>query len=344
MKVVCAGDLFIGPGLLADAARSAIGPDIDVVEYETAWPDEPFGDVDGVREATGDPGELAKLAVDADVLLTHLAPVSATVLRAASRLRIVGITRGGPVNADLAVATECRVPIAFLPGRNLGAVAEFTIGMMIALPRGIANSSSEMARGKWGSQYFRRDHAGIELRAATVGLIGLGAVGLRVADLLRAFGARVLGVDPYADADQAAAHGVELVDLEHLLAYSDIVSLHARLTDSTRRMIDADALGRMKAGAYLVNTARGELVDQAALAAALDSGRLAGAALDVFDPEPPVPGDPIVARPNVIATSHLAGASIQVATESAQRVAREVAQYLQTGVLAHCANPEALPG
>ena len=344
MKVLCAGDLFIGSGLLADAARTAMGSDVEIVEYATSWPDQPFGNVDGVREATGDPDALAELAADVDVILTHLAPVSKTVLRAAPQLRVVGITRGGPVNADLTVATECGVPVAFLPGRNLGAVAEFTIGLMIALPRGIVRSSAGMKQGHWDSQYFRRDRAGIELRAATVGLIGLGAVGLRVADLLETFGARVLGYDPYSVADLGADHGVELVELDGLLAESDIVSLHARLTDSTRRMINADTISRMKPGTWLVNTARGELVDQVALDHALESGHLAGAALDVFDPEPPIAGDPLIARSNVIATSHLAGASIQVATESAERVAREVAHYLQTGELAHCANPEVIKG
>ena len=165
-------------------------------------------------------------------------------------------------------------------------------------------------------------------------------MGLRVAGLLRAFGSRVLGHDPYADAATAQAQGVELVELDELLAASDIVSVHARLTDETRRMFDARAFGAMRAGAYFVNTARGELVDQAALLAALDAGQLAGAALDVFEPEPPAADDPLLRRPDVLLTPHLAGASREVASRSAARIAEEVARFLDGAELPHCANPD----
>jgi len=339
-RVLCAGDRFISARLLADAAAAAFPA--EPVLHESAWPDEPFGEVDGVREAAGDPVELAALAPGAEALLTHLAPVTAAVLSAATGLRVVGVTRGGPVNVDLAAATELGVPVIYLPGRNLNAVAEYVIGVMIAGCRSIGPASAELATGRWDARWFRYDLTGPELGSSTVGLVGLGAVGSRVATLLSAFGATVLAADPYADPGAARAVGAELVELHELLRRSDIVSVHARLTAETKNLLGADEFAAMKPGARVINTARGELVDQPALTAALESGHLAGAALDVFSPEPPAPDDPLLRRPDVLATPHLAGASRQVAELSVQRVAREVGAFLATGELTHCANPEAV--
>jgi D-3-phosphoglycerate dehydrogenase / 2-oxoglutarate reductase len=344
--VVCAGDQFISATLLADAVVAEldrVGLAADPVRVDSRWPTEPFDEIDGVREAAGDPGELAELVAGAQALVTHLAPVTAEVVAAGrGSLRVVGVTRGGPVNVDLPAATQAGVPVVYLPGRNLGAVAEFTVGTMICAMRGLPAAAAELAAGRWDATGFRHDRVGLELRAATVGLVGLGAIGLRVAQLLAAFGARVLAHDPFADPDAAAQVGARLVELPELLAESDAVSLHARLTERTRRIIDAEALAAMRPGAVLVNTARGELVDSAALDAALAAGRLRGAVLDVFDPEPPATDDPLPRRPEVLATPHLAGASRQVAEESAARIAREVATVLAGGAAAHVANPESL--
>lgn len=340
IRVLCAGDQFIRAGSFAAAVRKQLGDDTESVEYQTDWPDVPFGAQDGVKESSGDPAELAKLVAGAQVLLTHLAPVTRGVLEAGHDLRVVGVTRGGPVNADLAAATACGVPVVYLPGRNLGAVAEFVVGVMIALTRSIGRSSAQLAHGTWDAAYFRYDLTGPELRASTVGLFGFGAVGSRVAELLGAFGGRVLAYDPYADPKAVRRSGAEPVDLDQLLADSDILSVHARLTPDTKGVFDAGMFARMRRGAYFVNTARGELVVQPDLTAALESGHLRGAALDVFDPEPPAKDDPLLARPDVILTPHLAGSSRQVAEESVQRVVREVATFLDTGELTNCANPE----
>ncbi len=341
LRVLCAGDAFITSGTLAAAAQ-VLGR-VDVVQHESRWPDVPFRDVDGVREAAGDPVELAAAAVGVDVLLTHLGPVTEAVLEAArATLKVVGITRGGPVNADLAAATRLGIPVAYLPGRNLGAVAEFCVGVMITLTRNISPASRSLADGSWDGSYFRYEKNGPELRAATVGLVGLGAVGFRVAELLGAFGSRVLAYDPYADPARAAAARVELTDLEDLLARSDLVSAHPRLTQETQGMFGTSVFEAMKPGSYFINTARGELVDEAALLVALESGRLRGAALDVFSPEPPAAENPLLRRPDVIGTPHLAGASRQVSEESADKIAAAVAGFLSTGKLDHCANPETL--
>jgi D-3-phosphoglycerate dehydrogenase len=346
-RVVCAGDQFISAELLAGAVASElarVGLAADPVGVDSRWPTEPFDEVEGVREAAGDAGRLAELSAGAHALVTHLAPVTARVIAAGrGTLRVVGVTRGGPVNVDMAAATSAGVPVVYLPGRNLGAVAEFAVGTMICAMRGLPAAAAGLAAGRWDGTGFRYDRVGLELRAATVGLVGLGAIGLRVAELLAAFGARVLAYDPFADRDAAARVGVRLVALPELLAASDVVSLHARLTDQSRRIIDADALAAMRPGALLVNTARGELVDSAALDAALAAGRLRGAVLDVFDPEPPGPDDPLPRRPEVFATPHLAGASRQVAEESATRIAREVAAVLAGRAASHVANPSVLP-
>ena len=350
VRVVCAGDGFISADLLAAAVADALTSagvtrPPDLVRLQSAWPDEPYGPVDGVREAAGDPAELAAAAVGAHAITTHLAPVTAAVLEAASEtLQVVGSVRGGPVNVDVAAATRLGVPVAYLPGRNLGAVAEFCVGTMICAMRGLPAASRQLAAGRWDPTGFTYERTGLELRAATVGLVGLGAVGMRVAELLRAFGSTVQAHDPYADPDAARALGVRLTGLDELLGSSDVVSLHARLTDDTRRMFDADAFAAMKPGALFVNTARGELVDSAALDAALAAGHLGGAVLDVFDPEPPAAGDPLLGRPEVLATPHLAGASRQVAEESAAKAAAELARVLTGGRPHHCANPEVLGG
>lgn len=338
MRVLCIGDRFISAASFAIAAKEAFGPHTETVEYATGWPDEAFSAQEGVKESSGSIHEIADLLPGTDVVLTHLGPVTATVLERADQLKVVGVTRGGPVNVDLAAATAHHVPVVYLPGRNLGAVAEFVIGVMIAAPRGIVRASAELAAGRWSPRAFHFDTAGPELRACTVGLVGIGAVGGRVAELLGAFGARVVAYDPHVQ----HADGIDLLDsLEEVLTVSDIVSVHSRLTDETRKSFGADAFATMKQGAYFINTARGEIVDEAALEAALDAGKLSGAALDVFDPEPPEPGNSLVRRPDVIVTPHLAGASRQVASESVQRVVTEVAEYLRTGEIAHCANPDA---
>jgi D-3-phosphoglycerate dehydrogenase len=341
-RILCAGDRFIEASALGRAALARFGG-AQLVEHSSGWPDEPFGPVAGVREASGDPGQLAASARGVDLVLTHMAPITDEVLAAAGPgLRAVGVTRGGPVNVDLAAATRRGVPVAHLPGRNLNAVAEFTVGAMISVTRNIGAASRGMAQGRWDGTYFRFSRCGPELRAATVGLVGFGAVGMRVAELLAGFGATVLAHDPYADPDKARQFGVRLVELPELLPMCDIVSMHARLTDSTRGMFGVEAFAAMKPGACFVNTARGELVDEAALTEALAAGRIRAAALDVFHPEPPAPDHPLLGRDDVLATPHLAGASRQVAQDSARRIVDAVAEYLRTGSLEFCANPEVL--
>lgn len=341
LTVLCAGDQFITAQALAEQAEEQLaryGP-IRTVLHSSQWPDEPWSDRDGVREAAGEPAEMTALAADVDIIVTHLAPVTDATISAAPRLRLIGSTRGGPVNIDVAAATARGIPVSYLPGRNLSAAAEFAVGMMIAVTRNIGAGTKALAAGRWDGRYYRRELTGPELGSTTVGLIGFGAIGAHVTRLLKAFGARVLVFDPYAAPDRISDADAEQVDLAGLLADSEIVSMHARLTPETTGLADSGFFSRMRPGSYFVNTARGELVDHQALTAALQSGRLAGAALDVWHPEPPAAGDPVPAMPRVVATPHLAGSSRSVAEYSASAVLASVAQFLTDGTIPHCANP-----
>lgn len=353
-QIACVGDRFIRSGLLASQLKAALSRTLGAPaaggwrfsELTTDWPDTPFQDGAGIREWSGDIDSVRNVVRGSCVIATHLGPVNAEVLDAAGAgLRLVAVTRGGPVNVDLDAATERNVPVAYLPGRNLEAAAEFVIGLMIAGPRNIALSSHRLhSREQWTGELFAFDRCGNELHGAVIGLIGLGEIGSRVASLLRAFGATVLATDPGLSPDRAAELGVELTPLPDLLARSAIVSLHARLTPQTKNLIRAAELRLMRPGAYLVNTARGELLDEEALVSALDAGHLSGAALDVFYPEPPGLDSALRGRSNVVLTSHLAGSSQQVALGAAERIADVVAAFLATGHLEHCANPAVFSG
>jgi D-3-phosphoglycerate dehydrogenase len=295
-----------------------------------------------VREYAGDEDEIAGLVRAADLMVTHLAPVTERVLSAAGRLRLVATARGGPVNVDVPAATRHGVPVLNLPGRNARAVAEFTVGLLIAGQRNIARSHARMRQGEWTGELYRYAEAGPELAGRTVGLIGLGQIGTRVAGLLRPFGVRLLACDPYVAPGAAAEHGAELAGLAPLCRGSDVISLHARLTGETREMINTRTLGWMRPGAYLVNTARGELVDEAALVEALRSGHLSGAALDTYATEPLPAGHPLLAMPQVLAVSHLAGASKDVAVRAARGIAADAARFVRGERPQHCVNPAAL--
>lgn len=328
MRVLCAGDEFISPELLVEYLR----PVLDGAEFRThatRWPSEPWQANDEVHEFSGDESEIASLVSDVDILVTHLAPVTEKVFAAAPSLKLVATPRGGPTNVNVDAAVRHGVTVLNLPGRNARAVAEFTVGLLIAGERHIVTSAAAMRQGSWTGQLYRYDETGRELAGRTVGLVGLGQIGSRVADLLRAFGVRLLACDPYVDRDVALERGVSLVSLPSLLAESDVVSLHARLTSETWQMIDASALASMRPGAYLVNTARGGLVDEAALVSSLRAGHLGGAALDTYAVEPPGSDNPLLGMANVVAVSHLAGASKEVAERGARKIARRVAQYVR---------------
>jgi D-3-phosphoglycerate dehydrogenase len=233
-------------------------------------------------------------------LIAGLDEVDADVL-ATPGLRVVSRYGVGTDRVDLAAAERLGVTVTNTPGANAGAVAELTLTLMLVLCRPVLRADREVRGGGWPALRGR------ELGARTVGLLGLGRIGSRVARSLTALGATVLAHDPAIGPDEARARGAQWVPLEELLARSDVLSLHLPATDKTRGIVDDRLLARVRPGAVLVNTARGELVVEEALVRALDDGRLAGAALDALAEEPPAPGHPLLCRDDVVVTSHLGG-------------------------------------
>ena len=345
-RVLAAGDRFVLASLFADALRREIpgqegSPGLDVRELEFPWPDEPMGRVAEVDEATGTEEQMIEALDGVEVCVTQLAPLTEKILDASPALKLFCISRGGPVNANLEAATAHGVAVTFAPGRNATATAEHTLAMMLAATRRVPQTHMDLAGGTWRGDYYRYDSVGPELEDSTVGLIGYGAIGARVARMVAGFGANVVVYDPYV-APEALGAGIERVELDDLLSRSRFVTLHARVTAENTGMIGAAQLERMPAGSVLVNCARGALVDYDAVCDALDSGHLHGAAFDVFSEEPIPPGSRLLRTPNIVMTPHLAGASRETAQKAAAIVAGDVGRYLRGEPLAHCANPAAL--
>jgi len=264
--------------------------------------------------------ELCAIVGDYDALVVRSqVKVDADLIAAGRRLVVVGRAGVGVDNVDLEAATRAGITVVNAPTGNTIAAAEHTLALMFGLARRIAAADASMRRGEWKRSQF----TGVELRGKTLGIIGLGKIGQAIADRARALEMTVVGVDPFITAEQAALHGVELVELDALLDRADVVTVHVPMTRSTRGLIGRDALARMKPGALLLNVARGGVVDEQAVAEALREGRLAGAAFDVYEQEPPT-GSPVLEAPNTLLTPHL-GAS----TEEAQvLVAEEVADQI----------------
>lgn len=338
VRVLVAGDDFVLNSLLIAALHRETSAELDIRELSLPWPAVPFGRVAEVDEASGTEEELIAALQGARICLTQMAPLTERILESASDLRLFGISRGGPVNANLEAATRHGVAVTFAPGRNAQATAEHTVGMILAALRRIPETHAELTAGTWRGDYYEYDTVGPELAGSVVGLVGYGAIGSLVARMLRGLGAQVIVHDPYVQADQVEG----LVGLDELLDRSQIISLHARATPETAGMIGATQIAALPKGAVIVNCARGSLLDYDAVCDALDSGHLYGAAFDVFPQEPIPAGSRLLSTPHVVLTPHLAGASKQTAANAARIVAADAARYLAGQPLQHCANPQTL--
>ncbi|MDQ2694901.1 MAG: 2-hydroxyacid dehydrogenase [Pseudomonadota bacterium] len=338
VKVAVIGDHFMKPEVFAAALKQLPGAGLDIRTLELDWPDTPMVHgyaaglpeaLRGLREFLGEPDEIVAFIGDAEVLVTHLAPVSGPILDRLPNLKLIAVSRGGPVNIDIQAARARGIPVVNCPGSNSSAVAEFTIGMILAETRLITRGHRGLAHGVWRGDLYRADRTGEELCRMTVGLIGYGHIGTQVVRLLKPFGCRILVADPYVKiSDLDAADGVEQVNLEALLRRSDVVSLHARVTKETTGFIAAPQFAMMKDGAYFINTARGPMVNYDDLYNALASGKLRGAGLETFAVEPVPPDWPLLRLDNVTLTPHIAGASVKTTTYRAQMIAEEVRRYL----------------
>ena len=329
------GDNFMRPEMFEAAIRARCDDAVSVRTMALPWPDEPMEHgyatpgMDGLKEFQGDAETVIDFVGDAEILVTHLAPVSARMLEKMTRLRLIAVSRGGPVNIDIEAAKSRQIRVVNTPGRNASAVAEFTIGAILAQTRLIGLGHDALRTRDWRGDLYRADRTGRELSEMTVGIIGYGHIGTRVVRLLAPFGCRILVCDSYVRlSDEHRAAGVIEASLDEVLAESDVVSLHPRVTEETRGMMNATRLRSMKRGSYLINTARGPLVDYDALTEALRSGHLGGAALDTFGIEP-VPSDwALLDLPNVVLTPHIAGASVKTVSIAAEAAAEELRRFL----------------
>ena len=335
-KLAIIGDLFMLSRMFEQALLERCRlHDLDIRMHDFPWPDAPMEHgyavkgMDGLKEYMGTADEVVELTGDAEMLVTHLAPLSADIMDRLPNLKFVAVSRGGPVNIDMKAARERNILIVNTPGRNASAVAEFTIGAILAETRNITRGHDALRRGEWRGDLYRADLAGEELSEMTVGIIGYGQVGTRVVKLLKAFGCRILVSDPYVQLSASDLNdGVIQTSLDRVLAESDVVSMHPRVTAETTKMINSDTLSQMKKGSYFINTARGPLVDYDALYDALASHHLRGAMLETFDVEPTPKDARILQLPNVTLTPHIAGASVKTVSYAAGLAAEEVRRYL----------------
>jgi D-3-phosphoglycerate dehydrogenase len=342
LRVLVVGDPYMPVSAYADALASLEGRvELSTLQIDDTWFAPPRTESERrLREYVGDPAEIARAVAGHDALIVHGAPVSAEVLDAAP-LRLVCCARGGPVNVDVAAATERGIPVVNTPGKNAEAVAELTIAFALLLIRAVPRASRFLTGGGGFAEsvFEGREFFGREAPSLTLGLVGLGHVGREVARRAQALGFTVAGYDPQPP--PAVVPGVELVSLDALLDRSDVVSLHARLTPQNRHMFGWDTFTRMRPGAYFINTAREALVDEAALARALETGLLGGAALDVLE-RTPDGRHPLLDLPNVFVTPHIGGATAETLARGARRAVAAVAAVLAGRTPADVVNPQVL--
>ncbi len=286
-------------------------------------------------KATNDPDRLAEIIGDFHGLgLRSGTRVTEAVLKKGRHLKVIGRAGIGVDNIAVSDATRSGVVVMNAPGGNTVTTAEHAISLLLSLARNVPQATASLRAGRWEKKQL----TGVEVSGKTLGIIGLGHIGRVVAQ--RAIGLRmkVIAADPFVTKAAAAALEVELVEIDALLARSDFITLHVPRMNETVNMIDAETIARMKPGIRIINCSRGEVVDLAALTEALESGQVAGAALDVFPGEPPDPALPILQHPNAIFTPHLGAATGEAQDNVARMIAEQMAAYLLEGLITNAVN------
>ncbi len=270
--------------------------------------------------------EYARQLQGSEGILLRPGYITPSFLDRLPRLRVVAVHGAGVDQVDVPACTERGVLVTNAPGANADSVTEFTIGMMLSLARRIPGASQQVQGKKmWGEAR----HTGTELKGKTLGLVGLGQIGERVARIATAFGMKVCAYDPGLTAGQIKERGARRLKFDALLAESDFVSLHVPLIPATPHLINRETIRKMKKGAFLINCARGSLVDEKALSFALHTGKLSGAALDVLGGEPPNPDSPIFGTPNILVTPHMAGSTKECLESIARVNGQDLARFIQ---------------
>ncbi len=341
MKVVGIGDFFI-PAEYIDRGFASFkdeGFDVSTITWKLKDVEE-FQHINLLVEQGGSevydvPQDILDAVKDADIIITQFCPMSKKVIDYCPNLKAIGVLRAGTENINKAYASEKGILVFNTPGRNSTAVADFTVGMLLSEVRNIAKSHHELKKGNWVHDFANASYV-MDLEGKTAGIIGYGNIGQKVAKRLEAFGVNIIAYDPYYKGT-----AVKLVDLKTLMKESDFVLVHYRLTDETKHMINRELIGMMKPTAYLINTARSGLVDEKALADALNSHKIFGAALDVFDLEPPGIDYPLVKCENVTITPHLAGSTKDAFLNSPLLLATEMKKGFAGERTGFCMNKDA---
>jgi D-3-phosphoglycerate dehydrogenase len=280
------------------------------------------------------PAELAAALLDAAGLVVRSATqASRQVIEGGKALKVIGRAGAGVDNIDVPAATERRILVLNTPGGNAEAAAELAVGLMFALARDIPRADASMKAGAWDKKSF----AGSELLGKTLGLVGIGNVGGAVARMARGLGMTVIAFDPYAKPDKAAALGVRIAALDEVLAGADFISVHAPKTEETKNLLDAKAFAKMKTGVFVVNCARGGIVAEKDLLAALEAGKVRGAGVDVYEKEPPADWT-LAKHPKVIAMPHLGATTAEAQVNVSVMIARQIGAYLVKGEVINAVN------
>jgi D-3-phosphoglycerate dehydrogenase len=279
-------------------------------------------------------GDLAQQVAEAQAVIVRSAvQADAALIEAGRALRVIGRAGVGVDNIDLDAATKAGIVVMNTPGANAVAVAEHTFGLMLSLARHLTRADVSTRAGGWEKKSLQ----GTELRGKTLGIIGLGRIGVEVAKRARAFEMKVVAHDPFVNPAAVRDLGIQVADLDDLYGVADYISLHLGITPQTQGMIHESAMKKMKKGVRLVNCARGELIDEEALAAALRSGQVGGAALDVFASEPPK-DSPLLGCENLVATPHIAGSTHEAQEAVGIQIAQQVKEFLKRGVIQNAVN------
>lgn len=328
MKIVGIGDLLIPQQYIREGFRffEERGDEVKTIQWELKDYEE-LQNINLRVETQGsesyEPSEqLVEELRDADIIITQFCTITKRVMDACKNLKAIGVLRAGTENVNIEYAGEKGIKVFNTPGRNANAVADFAVGMMLCECRNIAKAHKNLKEGEWVRDYANQDSVP-DLQGKTAGIVGFGKIGQLVAQRLHGFDMEILTYDPYV---RSLPDYVQKVTLEELMSKSDFVTLHTRMCDETRHMINRENLALMKETAYLINTARSGLVDEEALYEALKNHQICGAALDVFDQEPPGKEYPLVTLENVTITPHLAGGTVDAFRNSPVLLGRIIAK------------------